>query len=213
MMMILREGGWRLFISYLFIFAISTGCERVPPPVPRPPFRSQEAAAQALELYDTNKDGKISGAELDQAPGLNAALKVIGTNKESGITPEMIEFRVEKWIDSKIGRTSLSCLILHNGKPLEGATVKFIPEKFLAAYLKEEATGMSNPTGMAMVSVPMQSGPYAAPPGIPPGMYRVEITKEGDNIPARYNTASELGQEVSLDNFEMQKGIKFDLKY
>ena len=33
-------------------------------------------------------------------------------------------------------------------------------------------------------------------PGLSPGFYRVEITKEGDNIPAKYNTATTLGLEI-----------------
>ena len=44
-------------------------------------------------------------------------------------------------------------------------------------------------------------------------MYRVEITKDGENIPAKYNTETILGQEVSLDNIDLQMGIKFNLKY
>jgi hypothetical protein len=67
--------------------------------------------------------------------------------------------------------------------------------------------------GMAMISLPVETGPDALPPGMPPGMYRVEITKPGDNIPAKYNKETELGQEVSLDNIDIQMGIKFPLKY
>jgi hypothetical protein len=168
-----------------------------------------------MELYDTNKDGKIAGDELKACPGLNAAMKVIGTTKEQGITSEQLVTRIQKWKDSRIGRTSLSCLVTRNGKPLSGATVKFVPEEFLKDALTETATGKTNPTGMAMMTVPppAEPDPDAPPPGIPPGIYRVEITKDGETIPAKYNTTTELGQEVSLDNMDMQMGIKFPLKY
>ena len=66
---------------------------------------------------------------------------------------------------------------------------------------------------MAMISLPTTLGPNPLPPGIPPGMYRVEVTKFGESIPEKYNSATILGQEVSLDNLDMQMGIKFDLKY
>jgi hypothetical protein len=187
--------------------------EEAPRRIFGPPFNAAGAAAKAMELFDSNKDGKISGDELDQAPGLKAALKVMATDKDKGVTADQISLRVKKWIDSKIGRTSLSCMVIHNGQPLAGATVKFVPEKFLSEYLTETATGKTNQTGMAMLSVPVESGPDAFPPGLPVGMYRVEITKDGENIPAKYNTETTLGQEVSLDNIEMQMGIKYNLKY
>ena len=178
-----------------------------------PPFNPAGAAAKALELYDADKDGKISGAELNQAPGLKAALKVMGTDKDKGVTADHISTRVQKWLDSRIGRMSLSCQVTHNGQPLAGATVKFVPEKFLNAYSTETASGTTNQTGMAMISLPTQPGPDGDPPGLPTGMYRVEITKDGENIPAKYNTETTLGQEVSLDNIDLQMGIKFNLKY
>jgi hypothetical protein len=193
--------------------ALRVEVDMPPPRIVGPAFKPADAAAKAMELLDATKDGKISGEELDKAPGLKAALKVMGTDKDTGVTADQIATRVKKWRDSRIGRTSLSCLVTHNGQPLAGATVKFVPEKFLSEALTETATGVTNQTGMAMLSVPTERGPDAMPPGLPPGMYRVEITKDGENIPAKYNTNTELGQEVSLDNIDMQMGIKFTLKY
>jgi hypothetical protein len=66
---------------------------------------------------------------------------------------------------------------------------------------------------MAMISLPTTPGPDGDPPGVAPGFYRVEITKPGEIIPAQYNTATTLGQEVSLDNPDVQHGVTFDLKY
>jgi hypothetical protein len=179
----------------------------------QPSYNATEEAAKAMELFDANKDGKISGEELEKSPGLKAALKVLGTDQEKGITADHIVVRVKKWKKSQIGRTSLSCMVTHDGKPLVDANVKFVPEPFLNDALKETATGTTNATGMAMISLPTTLGPNPLPPGIPPGMYRVEVTKFGESIPEKYNSATILGQEVSLDNLDMQMGIKFDLKY
>jgi hypothetical protein len=41
----------------------------------------------------------------------------------------------------------------------------------------------------------------------------VEITRQGDTIPAMYNTQTIFGQEVANDAAGIQEGIKFDLKY
>jgi hypothetical protein len=205
--------GWGLVLLGMLSLATYAGCDHPPPRVEQPSYSPSSEAAQAMELYDTNKDGKIAGPELDKAPGLKASLKVLGTDKDKGITSEQIVTRIKRWKESRIGRTSLSCMVLRNGQPLAGATVKFVPEKFVADALTETATGTTNQTGMAMLTIPTEPGPDAPPPGVPPGIYRVEITKSGDNIPAKYNTETTLGQEVSLDNIDLQMGIKFLLKY
>lgn len=46
---------------------------------------------------------------------------------------------------------------------------------------------------------------------MPPGFYRVEITKDGLNIPAKYNTETILGTEISYET--MLQPIEFDLKF
>jgi hypothetical protein len=189
------------------------GCDRQPPRVLQVPLSPGGISSEAMKLCDTNKDGKIAGPELDKAPGLKASLKVMKTDATKGVTEAQISERVQKWIDSKIGRQTVSCMVTRNGQPLVGATVKFVPEIFLKEYLKETPQGKTSTTGMAMISLPTTPGPEGDPPGMGPGMYRVEITKEGDNIPAKYNTNTELGQEVSLENIDMQMGIKFNLKY
>jgi hypothetical protein len=203
--------GWGLAAVAVLSLAIYLGCDRPPPRVEQPVYNPTAAAAKAMELYDTNKDGKISDKELDKCPGLKASLKVMKTDKTKGITKEMITERMNKWVESRIGRTSLSCMVTRGGQPLVGATVKFVPESFLSDTLKDVAQGETNATGMAMISLPTSRDPDAPPPGIPPGIYRVEITKGGE-IPAMYNTATVFGQEVSLDNIEMQMGIKYQLK-
>ena len=96
-----------------------------------------------------------------------------------------------------------------NGKPLAGAEVKFVPETFLGDDIKT-ASGKTNQAGMARLSVATTS--RADPPGVAFGLYRVEITKPGDNIPAKYNTETTLGQEVALDAPNIQN-IRFDLHY
>jgi hypothetical protein len=55
------------------------------------------------------------------------------------------------------------------------------------------------------------------PKGVAPGFYRIEITKAGDNIPAKYNSETTLGQAVGVPPSKggRAKGVitKFDLKY
>jgi hypothetical protein len=95
-------------------------------------------------------------------------------------------------------------------QPVGRADVKFVPEKFLGEAI-QTAMGKTDQNGVAMISV-SATGPSDVP-GVAPGLYRVEITKAGANIPAKYNTASTLSQEVALDARGIREGIRFDLKY
>jgi hypothetical protein len=175
-----------------------------------PAINAKAAGAKAIEMFDANKDGKISGAELDKCPGLKAAVEQIDSSGKGEITAEMIAARIKAWQDSKLGRMSLGVRVMHNGQPLTGAEVQFVPEKFLGENLKT-ATGKTDANGMAMISIPVK-GPNE-PPGVAPGLYRVEITKDGEKIPAKYNTETVFGQEIAQNAKGMQEGVKFDLKY
>lgn len=193
---------------------LATGCSNAPPRLKPPAINASAAGSQAMEMYDTDKDGKISGAELDKCPALKAAIGQIDDTGEGVVTAAKITARVKKWQDSKLGRMSLSCTVLRNGAPLSDAEVKFVPEKFLGDEIKT-ASGKTDKNGVAMISVPVAErveGKLPDPPGVAPGLYRVEVTK-GSEVPAKYNTETTLGQEVALDAKGIQEGIKFNLSY
>jgi hypothetical protein len=177
-----------------------------------PPGISSSAGADAMTQYDTNKDGKISGDELKKSPSINAAIEQIDKAKTGGVTADMITARIREWKDSKLAIMSVSCTVTRNGQPLEGADVKFVPEKFLGENLKV-ATGKSDANGQVMLSVEADPAKPNQPPGVAPGLYRVEITKASDNIPAKYNTETTLGQEIGPGYKGQQEGVKFDLTY
>jgi hypothetical protein len=186
------------------------GCEPQPPPVRQMRYDPAASAKKAMELFDTNKDGIISGDELSKTPGLAASLAVLDTDRDRGVAPEQIEKRIKFWIKSKIGRQPVSCTVYRNGQPLANANVKFVPEPFFPE-IKDIGEGKTSDYGMAMVTWPTTQGPNGLPPGIGPGMYRVEITKDGETIPAKYNTETILGQEISEGNPDIQRGLRYDL--
>ena len=49
--------------------------------------------------------------------------------------------------------------------------------------------------------------------GVPPGFYRVQVTKSGENIPAKYNRETTLGHEVARDAAGNEGAIRLDLNY
>ena len=201
----------RIVIGFVLAVGVlmDAGCSERPHLYP-PSINASAAGAKAMEMYDTDKDGTISGAELDKCPALKAALAQIDTNGEGTITAAKIAARIEQWQKKPIARMQLACVVLRNGNPLAGAEVKFVPEKFLGDDIKT-ASGVTNSSGRASLSVPT-TGPKD-PRGVAFGLYRIEITKPGDNIPAKYNTETTLGQEVALDSPSLKNGIKFNLQY
>jgi hypothetical protein len=189
-------------------FLSQVGCIRQPPRVVPPSIDADDAGTLAVETYDANKDGKISGGELDKVPGLKDSLAQLNSNREKGMTAADVTARIKAWQETRVGRMTLTCLVTRNGKPLDGAEVKFVPEKFLGDRMPE-ASGKTKADGYAMISAPV-SGPDDVP-GVPPGYYKVEITKSGDNIPAKYNTQTIFGVEVAPDTRRMSD-IVFDIK-
>jgi hypothetical protein len=175
-----------------------------------PAINASAAGTEAIAMFDTNKDGKIDGAELDKCPGLKAALKQVDPAGQ-GVTADLITARIKAWQNSNLARMSPRCQVMHNGQPLVGADVKFVPEKFLGQNM-QVASGKTDKTGMVpILSVPTK-GP-GDPPGVAPGFYRVEITAPGMNIPAKYNTETTLGQEVARDAKKIQETITFNLEF
>ncbi len=214
--MISRMGTWgvaALVAAFMVSFA---GCEPRKSVVPVIKIDPAAAAAKAMDLYDADKDGKISGAELDKAPSIKSALDLMGTDAAKGVAADRISARVQKWAADKNGMVPVLCFVTRNGAPLAGADVKFVPDPCIADYLKQSGEGKTDSSGWAKISLHREPG-SDMPPAIPPGFYRVEITKSGENIPAQYNTATTLGQEISSDGLlklaQAQKKIQFELKY
>jgi hypothetical protein len=194
--------------------ACLVGCSHEGYPAPSR-FDAEGAGRAAIVEYDTNGDGKISGRELNRCPGVKAAINQIDPSGNGEVTSETITARLRAWEKSKVGRISLWCRVVHNGRPVPDAEVKFVPEKFLGPYTGT-ATGTTDKNGVAIMC---ERGSIAAggAQGIATGFYRIEITKRGVNIPAKYNKDSILGLEIAIDADWITKcggkPIEFDLKY
>ena len=200
-------------VFHTLMFGISLailGCSRGPGRVEPPPISASDAGAEAVAMYDANGDGKISGVELDKCPALRAAVARIDKTGEGAITADMITERIEDWQRSRLGRIPLTCTVLRNGRPLANAEVRFVPAEFLGPNVRP-AKGRTGPNGAATINI--ETTNRSVPPGVAPGLYSVEITKVGENIPAKYNTSTTLGQEVASDAVGIREGIKFMLFY
>jgi hypothetical protein len=90
-----------------------------------------------------------------------------------------------------------TCKLTLDGRPLEGATETFVPEKFMGPAVKP-ASGVSDARGTASLRT---AG--AEVPGVACGLFRIEVSKQNaagqETLPARYNTRTVLGLEVAPD--------------
>jgi hypothetical protein len=175
-----------------------------------PKINAEQCGQKAIALLDTNGDGKLDGDELDKCPGLNAAFSRLDHDRLGYVTAEAITKRIKQWQASRLGRMRIICIVTHNGKPLEDAEVRFVPEMFLG-NMALVASGKTDQKGMATISVP-KLGPDDVL-GVPPGFYRVEITKMGAEIPVKYNTETVFGIEVASDVENIQDGFKFNMMF
>jgi hypothetical protein len=174
----------------------AAGCfgGRVAPPRLSP----EEAGKQALAAYDANGDGVLDEQELERCPALKSCLPAADTDGDGRLSAREIAARVAAYQDSKIGLEAFTCRLTLDGRPLDGATVTFVPESFLGPDVKK-ASGVSDSQGWVRLQTE-----GADLPGVACGLYRVEVSKKAaggqETVPARYNAQTVLGVEVAPDS-------------
>lgn len=191
------------------------GCNQGPSRIKPLAIDPAGSAEKAIQTYDKDGDGALSGKELDASPGLKAAIREIDSNGDKKLSQEEIQARLQNWVDSKMGITQTSVVVRLNGAPLPGATVKFVPEEFLGEAAAP-AEGVTDEQGICMPTVGDEHKPAPNVGGMRAGFYRIQITRENkgkEMVPAKYNTKTELGQEVALGAHNMRQGsLTFDLR-
>ncbi len=191
------------FAALALVTLAMASCNWGPRRVNQPGINASSAGSNAMEMYDTNGDGVVSGAELDKAPALKAALPRLDTNGDKGVSAEEVAARVNAWKEMRTGMASVRCHVTLDGQPLVGAKVVFEPESFLGDEIKT-AFGTTNKLGDVAPTIPPDQRPDPSlPGGVHFGLYKVRISKEAtgkESLPERYNTQTTLGQEVSYDD-------------
>jgi hypothetical protein len=183
--------------SLIPVFLLACGCGSATGRLAPPNLPASAAATQALEQYDVNKDGVLDAKELEQCPALKSNLEGFDKDKDGKLSHDEIAARLRSYAQSGVAVTTASFQVLVDEKPVSGAVVKLIPEKFLGANFKP-AEGVTDEFG----SVSPETEGLGAP-GIQCALYRIEVTWKGPNgkeqLPARYNSATTLGQEIAHD--------------
>jgi hypothetical protein len=185
-------------LSLLLLPPLAAGCgggKRIE--VPR--IDPKGLATKALAEYDLDKDGSLDARELARCPGLKAALARADRDKDGRLSRAELEEYFQSWADSKTGLQQVLCRVTLDGNPLSGAEVQLEPEAFLGGIARP-AKGVSDERGEVRFQVEGGGGTAAAQSGCNLGIYRVRITRTAEGkevVPARYNTNTQLGIEVS----------------
>ena len=183
------------FIVLAHVFLFLTGCKSK---------KSENAAvhdktpedtvAAIMDSYDANRDGSLDAAELEKCPSLQMLLTSMGKGPRGKVTRDELIQRITDVQSSAIQLPAVPCIVTVNGAPLADATVTFTLESFHGSS-SAPATGKSDADGRAEVT---------GKEGVLAGFYRVSVSKQAggtETIPAKYNSSTILGVEVSSQGF------------
>jgi hypothetical protein len=181
------------------------GCTHSPTSVAVPEWDPGAAADRALSEYDSNGDRKLSPVELKKCPGLLSALGRFDGDHDGSISGDELKSQLEEIRQNEAALVEITCTVMRNKQPLEGATVKFVPESFMGEDFRP-ATGVTARDGTTFPTVADEELPAkyrGRVHGVHCGIYRVVVTHPNIDIPAKYNTQTELGRVVARRGNDM----------
>ena len=168
------------------------GCTQSPGRLLPPDWDPPAQAAQALDFLDANDDGLLQTNEMAKAPGLAVGAAHIDQNGDGQLSVSEIEARLELFRQKAVAVRGRRYRLTYRGRPFAGAEVRFVPEPFLEGVI-EPGQGMTDATGTVAPAAEINGVT-----GLRPGYYRVEVTSPRITLPAKFNSSTVLGVEVSL---------------
>ena len=201
-----------LALLSIFLFA-AAGCTGAPARVEAPQIDATAVGDQMAAAYDTDKDGYLSKDELaTQCPAIAKAFSQYDADGNGVVSASEITARIQAIQQDQVGLMSLECKVTLDNAPLSGAKVEFVAEPAMADKVPN-ASGTTDDAGSVMLDIPATEKPDSLKfvPGLRCGLYKIRITHPSENIPAKYNSETELGQEVALDAPEIQETIRIKL--
>ncbi len=178
------------------------GCGSTPAAIEVVDVDPAAASEGAIAAYDVNGDGQLDPSELAKVPGI-AKYRAIYDRDGNGLVSEAeIRERLKSWADRGLGFRELIVSVLLDGRPLAGARVQLVPEAYLGEGVKP-AEGETDASGTALVGIAAQDMPVQLKGrrlmGVTGGTYKILVTHDGKQIPARYNAETTLGEEIAYD--------------
>lgn len=190
--------GWPLVATIAAILVC--GCDSAPPEFTPPKLDPAAASAACLAEYDANKDGLLDKMELTKAPGIASQIALYDANSDGKVSKDELTARLTKFVADATAITTVSFQVMLDGKPLEGAAVRLVPEKYLGEAFKP-ATGTTDAQGFVSPEIAAAdlNKDEQGLRGVHVATYRIEVTHPTIAMPAKFNTATEYGLEVAPD--------------
>lgn len=208
----LRRGAALRRPVVLSAISLALGCGGGPAAVPGPAVDPAAAAAQALERFDADRDGRLAGPELAASPPLAALRDEADQDRDQALTAAEIDDFLSRLFVGGSHLLSVECLVTWRGRPLGGATVRLQPAELLGAALPP-AEGVTDDRGIARPAVAAEHLPadLRGVEAMMPGLYAVSITHPQIELPAAYRENSPLGCCVN-PRARAGTALRFDLK-
>ena len=201
-MLFTSHPSWSI-VAFSIVVSTLSGCTGKPKAVEVPPIKPEEAAQEAMATYDKNGDGQLADEELASCPALQGAIARYDKNRDRKISKvELIE-RFTTWAQGSIGVARMVCTVTLDGQSLADAKVEFIPEEFLDGAVAP-ASGTTDKSGRTTLAMDPSKLPSDLQGfrGVNQGLYKIKVTHPSIAIPAKYNTKSTLGKEISVEGGE-----------
>ena len=125
-------------------------------------------------------------------------------DSDGAISADELKAKLQEFHEQQAALVEVHCSVTKGGRPLEGATVTFVPEAFMGDAFKPSA-GVSERDGTAFPSIAEEELPEqlrGRVHGVHCGVFRVTVTHPTVAVPAKYNTQTEVGWVVMTRNHE-----------
>lgn len=127
---------------------------------------------------------------MEAEPELSAMASNVDSNSDGFLSEEELINRFTQYQKSQLGHVQIRVKVICDRRPLANAKVNLIPLKQIQGTIAS-ATGTTNQSG---VCYPKSEN--ADMPVVNIGPYAVSIDCDSVDLPAKYNTSTELGLEV-----------------
>jgi hypothetical protein len=156
-----------------------------------PKWHPEDFTAIIMERLDKSGNSQLEQQELGASPALVFGAQFIDTNRDGKLDHDELIERFARYRDSRVGLMQRELRITYNGRPLDKAEVRLVPEFFLEGVI-EPAMGITRGDGTVRPSIPGQRTPM-----LRVGYYRVEVTSSKPVLPAEFISHTTLGVEIS----------------
>lgn len=175
------------------------GCSNSGARVEQPDVDPGKVAQRFIDSYDTDGDGTISNDEMKACPVLIKSIRAYDRNSDGAVSLSELNDRITKIYQDKTALYAVSAKVTLDGKPLQGAHVRLVPESAFGESLRP-AEGEAGKDGFAMLSMADSDMPQdlrGLVKGMQTGLYRICVEHASRALPEDVRNGDRLGVEIT----------------